>query len=257
MIERPAGVNYGKLKSIADEANWNAFVPTAGGEPVSPLIKRQGVKNADFLFREARVVAELKVLETEFAHSAETIAKIECLAEKYRGVDGEDANEALRRELMKVLRAPLQRIINKANRQIKETKQELGLVGWRGVIIVVNDNYRGLPPGMVMGLIASILGGKSYRSTDAFIYQTNHCVELPDNPYAVFLWAPLYSDRAGDDLVDFINNLGRAWRTYAEAVDGPYDYNDEQEEADLANAHVVTGPFRHRPFFAPPSGNDS
>jgi len=147
----------------------------------------------------------------------------------------------LRRELLAIVRAPLQRIVNKANRQIKETKQELGLVGWRGIIIIVNDGFRGLPPGFVMGLIASILDGKSYSSTDGFIYQTNYYVELPDNPYAVLLWAPLYDPKADDDLVDFVNDLGRNWRIFSEAKDGPHDYSGEQETIDLASALVVTG----------------
>ncbi|MFL6759453.1 hypothetical protein [Sphingomonas sp.] len=240
--------DYSSMKGVADEPHWNAFVPTVGGQLVAPLIKRQGVKNADYLFPAARVVAELKVLETEFAHTPEMLAKVDHVAAKYPGEHPDDPTTPLRGELIKLLRAPLQRIINKANRQIKETKQELGLVGWRGILIIVNDSFRGLPPGMVMGLIANVLAGQSYSSTDAFIYQTNHCVELPDNPYAVYLWAPLYSDRATDDLVEFINNLGRSWRNYFEAIAGPFDYSAEQESADLANALVVTGPFRHRRY---------
>jgi hypothetical protein len=52
--ELPAGkpvsndVDYSKLKSIADEPHWNEFVQSVGGELVAPLIKRQGVKSADY-----------------------------------------------------------------------------------------------------------------------------------------------------------------------------------------------------------------
>ena len=99
-----------------------------------------------------------------------------------------------------------------------------------------------------MGLIASILHGKSYSSTDGFIYQTNHYVELAENPYAVLLWAPLYDPKADDDLVDFVNDLGRNWRKFSEAKDGPYDYSGEQETVDLASALVVTGPGRQRQY---------
>lgn len=240
--------DYSTLRGIADETHWNEFVPLANGKLVGPLIKRQGVKNADYLFPDARVIAELKVLETEFTHTPQVLAKVKELFRRYPDIDPDDRTQPLRTELIKVLRAPLQRIINKANRQIKETKLELGLLRWRGIIIIVNDGFRGLRPGTVMGLCANILSGKNYTSTDCFIYQTNHCVELPDNPYAVFLWAPLYSDRAGDDLVHFVNDLGRRWRMYAEQVDGPYDYNDEQESSDLANAYVVTGPYRTRRY---------
>lgn len=246
--ESDGNLDYAQLRSIADEAHWNDFVPLAGGKLVAPLITRQGVKNADYLFPEARVVAELKVLETEFGHSPQALVKVADLLKLYPGIDPDDPTKPLRAELLKVLRAPLQRIVNKANRQIKETKQELGLIGWRGIIIIVNDGFRAFRPGVVMGLIASILAGKSYSSNDCFIYQTNHCVELPDNPYAVFLWAPLYSERADDSLVEFVNELGRKWRKYSEDIEGPYDYNGEQESTDLANAAVVTGPYRTRRY---------
>lgn len=241
--------DYSRRKGVADEPNWQEFVlGLGGGELVAPLIARQGIKNADFLFRQARVVAELKVLETEFLDTESVRQKVVDAFNRYAGVGPEEQGSPLRRELLGIFKAPLQRIVNKANRQIKETKQELGLVGWRGIIIIVNDGFRGLPPGFVMGLIGSILAGKSYSSTDAFIYQTNHYVELADNPYALLLWAPQYAPKADRNLVDFVNDLGRNWRKFSEYKDGPYDYNEEQEIVDIENALVVTGPRRQRPF---------
>jgi hypothetical protein len=241
--------DYSLQRGIADELHWQQFVQgIGGGELVAPLIKRQGVKNADFMFRSARVIIELKVLETEFIETASSRQKIEAAFASHVGDDVEGQQSPLKQELLKIVKAPLQRIVNKANRQIKETKQELGLVGWRGIVVIVNDGFRGLPPGLVMGIIANILAGKSYSSCDAFIYQTSHYVELPDNPYAVLLWAPSYDDKAGDDLVDFVNDLGRKWRKFAEQEDGPYDYSGEQETTDLAKSLVVTGPTRSRRY---------
>jgi hypothetical protein len=243
-------IDYSKRKGIADEVHWNTFVPIAGGEPVAPHIKRQGIKNADYLFRAAKVVAELKVLQTEFAHTKETLAKVDALAEKFPGVDPDDRTQPLRRELLLLLRKPLQRIINIANRQIKETKRELGLEGWNGIIICINDGFRGVPPFLVPSLLGHVLSKTSYSNTDALIYQTNHYVELPDSPYAHLLWYPMYSDRAGDALVEFVNDLGRKWSTYATAEDGPYDVVLEREDLGLTNASVVSGVYRNNRYTA-------
>lgn len=240
--------DYSLMRSVADEPHWNEFVPLACGELIAPLIKRQGVENADYLFRGAKVIAELKVLETEFAHSKEMLAKVDKLFEKYPGIDADDARQPLRRELLLELKKPLQRIINKADRQIKTTKAELDLPDYRSVLICVNDGFRGVPPSLVMGLIGHILSGTSYTSTAAVIYQTNHHVEIVESPYAVLLWAPMYSDRAGADLVEFINDLGRRWRAFAERLDGPYDISEEQEAIRMEEASVVTGPVRNRAF---------
>jgi hypothetical protein len=241
-------VDYSQMRSVADETHWNAFVQTVGGELISPLIKRPGVQNADYLFREIKVIAELKVLETEFAHSPSMLAKLDGLIAKYPNVDPDDPPQPLRRELLLELKKPLQRIINKANRQIKETKVELDLHDHRGILICVNDGFRGLPPGRVTGLIGYILSGTSYKSTTAVIYQTNHYVELVEVPYAALLWAPMYADEAGTDLVEFVNDLGRKWRSYAETLDGPYDFIEEREGVRLEQATVVNGVRRNKRF---------
>jgi hypothetical protein len=240
--------DYSKKRGIADEPHWNEFVLTAGGELVGPHIKREGVRNADFMFPAARVIAELKILQNEFAHTKQTLAGVDALIEKYPGIDPDDRTKPLRRELLFLLRKPLQRIINSANRQIKETKRELGLDDWSGIIICVNDGFRGVPPILALGLLAHILSKASYTNTDALIYQTNHYVELPDSPYAHLLWYPTYSDRASNELVEFVNDLGRKWNRFADAKDGPYDVLEEHETLDLTDASVVTGLRRKSPY---------
>lgn len=140
------------MRSVADEPHWQEFVKLAGGELVAPLITRQKVQNADFIFRHDRVVIELKVLETEFLDAPSVVSKIEAAFDRNPNGDPNDLAAPLGRELLKILRAPLQRIIKKANRQIRETKQELGLVGWRGIIVMVNDGFRALSPDLVMRL---------------------------------------------------------------------------------------------------------
>src|SRR5260370_11801091 len=122
-----ADVDNSKMKGVTEEPHWTEFVLTAGGEIVAPIIKREGVKNADYMFPAARVIAELKVLETEFAHTKQMLDRVDVLASKYPSVSPDDPTKPLRSELLRLLRKPLQRIINAANRQIKETKRELGL----------------------------------------------------------------------------------------------------------------------------------
>jgi hypothetical protein len=104
--------DYSKKRGIADGPHWNKFVLTAGGEPVAPRVKAQGIKNADYMFPAAKVIAELKVLQTEFAHTKQTLEKVDALIEKYPGIDPDDRTKPLRRELLLLLRKPLQRILN-------------------------------------------------------------------------------------------------------------------------------------------------
>ncbi|MBX5144952.1 hypothetical protein [Rhizobium lentis] len=244
-------VDYSKIKGIADEKHFDEFIPLVGGERVDPLITRQGVKKADYLFREAKVVCELKVLETEFGQTPEAEAKADLIFEKYKDDKSDEGHRRMMVELNGILKAPLQRIVRKANTQIKETKQELNLVGYEGVLICVNDNFRGATPAHVIGTLAQIMSGQSYRSIRAVVYLTNHYVEIPDHPDALLLWQPMYSDLASENLPRFINVLGRAWGDFTESQTGPFTSRTEHERIDLTPATVVTGLRRNVQYRGP------
>lgn len=248
MSDEPDEPDWAAMRGIADEKHWVQFISRVGGELVAPYIKRQGVKNADFMFSESRVVLELKVVVTELAHSEQVLDKIKALSDKS---PGNLSDPLLQREIFSILRAPLKRILKNANRQIRETKQELGLIGWRGLIVLVNDGFRGVPPDLVISLVNDIMANESYSSCDGLVYQTNHLVELRDNPYANWLWVPMYNPRKTDDFVEFVNHIGREWRAFHEEVDGPFEFSAECETMDFSNSYVVTGPMRHEKYLGP------
>jgi hypothetical protein len=188
-------------------------------------------------------------LQTEFAHSPEIMVHVESLYAKYPGIDPDDPAQPLRHELIELLQKPLQRIVNAANRQMKETKLELGLADWSGVLVCVNDGFRKVPPYLVVELLSRVLSKTHYSNTDAFVYQTNHFVEFPDDPYARLLWHPMYANsEANDELVDFVNDLGRKWSAFAASEGAPADNSREVSSLDLTPATVVTGPRRNTPY---------
>src|SRR3546814_16202729 len=92
--------------------------------------------------------------------SPETVEKVEAVFAKYAGEDLTVETHPAYRELFGILRTPIRRRIEKANKQIKGAKKELGLVDHRGIVFLVNDNFRSAHPGLVMDLIRSILGEK-------------------------------------------------------------------------------------------------
>ena len=110
---------------------------------------------------------------------------------------------------------------------------------------------RSVPPDLVIALVNDIMANESYSSCDGLVYQTNHLVELHDNPYANWLWVPMYNPRKTDDFVKFVNHIGREWRAFHEEVDGPFEYSAEHETMDFSNSYVVTGPMRHAQYLGP------
>lgn len=136
------------------------------------------------------------------------------------------------RDFVRLFRKPLARILKKANRQIRETKQSLSLPLHSGILFVVND---GLPlePQFVCALLGDILT-HSYSSIDCCVYMTlNAYVQLPSSDHAHLLWVPSYSKRAPDALVAFVDSLGRKWSDLLGKEIGPWDVRVETTDPSV------------------------
>lgn len=256
-VPASADVDWSTVKGIADEPTIRRFIESMGGVLIDQRHPNPDFENADFLFEEAQVVIELKILETEFGSHPNFEKKSVSLGLKvalqfglgpFLRKEGK-AGVAYQKGLLELFRAPLARITKKANNQIKATKTQLGLDQANGVLWCVNDNFRQIQPNTVVRLISRILRG-SGSSIDAFIYLTNHHVEFPDDPYARIVWAPVYRDSDDDALRDFINGLGRAWFDFCEAEDGPADDRIEGDDLSLDGGVVVTS--RRRTYYLDP-----
>ena len=67
--------DWSKERGIATEPNIDRFVATVGGERFDRLFPNATFQNADFVFRDAKVIIELKILETEFGSTTEFAQK--------------------------------------------------------------------------------------------------------------------------------------------------------------------------------------
>ena len=128
----------------------------------------------------------------------------------------------------------LERILKKANGQIKDTRANTEFKDANGVLILVNDEFYSLEPRFIM----AVLGDKlvhSYKAIDAFVYLTlNHYVDTGDR-YARLLWAPQYSERAPASLQSFINALGARWFEFLEEKLGPFDISTKTDDGSFLN----------------------
>lgn len=238
------------------EQTWDTFVNQWGGRKVSDLLpKSPSFDNADYIFCEQGIVAELKELQTELTQSDGYQNKFENLMQRLitenpswrpllLGGDGLYPSW-FSLEYVRLFRPPITRIIKKANRQLRETKEHFRIKSPTGILLFVNDGFTSLAPEFVM-MIASDALVHSYRSIDCFVYITvNSYVDVPGSDLANLMWAPLYSDRASDDLVEFVNMLGRDWFNYLEKIIGPFDGRQEIESAEaLRGSKVINSPSR-------------
>ncbi len=234
---------------IAVEKTFDEFIRSYGGQRVADLIPANpNFENADYLFLADNIVAELKEITTEF-HLAEghyqKLYEVFCDLERTNKMTWADVEAGrfpreFRVQQTRLFRPPIQRMLKKANRQIRATKDHLKLEAARGLILVVNDGFTSISPLWVKALIAESLV-HSHKSIDAFVYLTvNTYVDLPSSEYANLIWTAAYNKSAPDSLVHFVDEIGRAWGKFLDTKIGPFDVSQETDNHDaLIGSRVV------------------
>lgn len=235
------------------EATFDRLALSAGGIRMSSLAGQSpSFANADYLFQVDQVIVELKELTTDWPQLPEFQQKISDLWLRCL-LTGRVSNEHLdrglplprdvRRDFMHIIRKPLKRILEKANKQIKETRFYLRLNDHRGVVLLVADGLLTVAPQYLIGLLAKILL-HNYSHIDCLVMLTvNEYVDIPDDDFARLLWVPTYADSAPETLVGFIDNLGRQWFSLLEELNGPYDSVSEgPDRSFLEGTHYVRRP---------------
>jgi hypothetical protein len=252
----PGFWDLGPHEPIDVEAAWREFVCAFGGSLVDQLIPEpRPIENADFIFLASGVVAELKIVETEFSRAPGFASKFAALtqrliAEEPHWTPAAFAEHATYpkwfvREFTHLFRPPMSRILKKANRQLRATKEHFDISSNTGVLLLVNDGFVSLQPEFFRGLVSNLLL-YSYSSIDCFVYLTvNRYVAIASDDTPRLLWVPTYSDRAPDTLVTFIDDLGRNWLDLLGTKIGGFTISDSRPQGTVAlrdsRAIVVPG----------------
>lgn len=236
---------------IPVEASLDAFVRSVGGARVADSLGRSPeFENADYVFGSDSVIAELKECETEFGNNESFREKHFKLSWEYVDAGLMHPFALLRRDplppeyvrdFLRLFRPQVARILKKANRQIKSTREALSMPKAHGVLFFVNDGFTGLEPHFV-NLVATDILSSSYRAIDCFIYMTvNTYVRIPSSDYAHLLWMPSYSPSAPDALVTFVDTLGKRWFEFLEERIGPWDVSLKTDDRTAVHGSKVIG----------------
>ena len=203
---------------IPIEESWREFVRNIGGAVLDDVLPNQRqFENADFAFLEKSVVLELKEIETEFSSRGAFHAGFDSLMRRLVAEDP-DWRPALfggsgkspkwfTPEFVRLFRPPLSRVLKKANRQLRDTKDHFKIQEPTGILLLVNDGFTAIGPDSIRAQISELLM-HSYSSIDCFVYLTvNRYVEIAGSDQPRLLWVPAYSDKASDELVAFVDDL--------------------------------------------------
>jgi hypothetical protein len=211
------------------------FVAQSGGTLVSDLLsKSPDIENADYLFRPdglPPVVAELKCL-TEDHGDLDYNKKIGVLYAEWidrglvpdhRGrstIESEALPEECRAELFELIGRRLRKIVNKASRQIRLTKEHLGIPDAKGLLLLVNEGNYSLASDMILYLVGQTMKVTG-QSIDSVIYFTVNMVSsVSITERNALLWVQtVHPQRDGID-VRFLTWLRDAWMEFHSKVLG-------------------------------------
>ena len=204
------------------------FVDSAGGFRVSEYFEiPPGLDNPDYYFPNENVLIELKVLKTQWSQRPkfrnERARIINNWISKGRvapvWLTGKAISPDLDLEIMKVLRNCLQPISQKANKQIRTTKDYFGISKARGLLVVINDGFYDSPPLETLHLLSDPLV-RHFHSIGAVVhFNVRRQVVLSNDELALF-WLARYRAPVDEGLGDFVNFLGQRWWIYLEERSG-------------------------------------
>jgi hypothetical protein len=209
------------------EITFDAFVADFGGQKISDLIqnKSQMPLNADYLFEENNVIAELKTLEGIFsgpdAIKQLTQAYIDsgCTGSDVMGVfwSGEPVPDAAAELMRKRVRRSIEQRIKQARKQLKKSKSTFGNSETKSLILIAMDQQPLFGHNTMLFNLAKIMGDNyADEHTDGVVYlNPNMPTKIRPDGMEFSGWYPFYrDDKVNEEISSFVNLLGNKWLTY-------------------------------------------
>lgn len=219
----------GKVSANSCEAIFDEFVTWFGGEHTGGLLDDEAARprNADYLFFERQVVAELKCLQKDFFGDEKLGEKgTKLLGSLLRAgkipascIHGNNITipQELAPRVVELFMPPLKRAISSANDQIKQTKARLGLVQSKGLLILVNERNSSLTPALALHIVGRLLQ-RHYSAICSVVYVVPTMqVEGPGIPEPANLWVSGYVKSESNGVSsDLLALLEQGWRDFLE-----------------------------------------
>lgn len=168
------------------EALLTRFIAPMGGVHLRSIVgDSPDFRNADFLFQDDGVLAELKCLDEDLIGDPAFMKKatelyLGCsVAQRGRSlpvgpgtlyVTTAGASEDVVRKVVELYYKPFKRCVETANKQIKVAAKQLGLDSPAGLLIIANNNHSGLDPEHALQLLELVFRRQTYSSINAVFY---------------------------------------------------------------------------------------
>ena len=235
---------------LKTEEEFDKFVSIFGGTKISDIVgSSPNFDNADYLFDDFNVIAELKCLEEDKIKDKRIQEKASALYNDIlkqgkapvvvfgtAQLSTEGFSDEFKEQIANLYKKPIQKRVIKANKQIRETKRKLKKDNHTGLLILVNDNNTALDPSHIMWVLAKIFQGKNYSSIEDILFFTvNLKSEHPSINKDLLVWVPIRRPGFDGCNDEFLEKLQVGWFSYLESRKGesiPTIYSDSKALMD-------------------------
>ena len=186
---------------MANGSSLNRFTnfldSQAGAECIDSLDltpEQAGAEHADYFLQARHIVVEIKSLETDTAHKMQPILAPHMERPEFqeipsRGLDAvlemiHDGNQ-IRDAIFRAITESVEGVVEKANRQIRETKRTFDIPDAYGLLVVLNDAVLILPPTTVAKRVAhcfikrTVTGDRRFPEIDAaWLLNERHLTQI-------------------------------------------------------------------------------
>lgn len=206
------------------------FIRLAGGKT---LIEYLGYEpdflNADYFFQNENIIIELKCLEKNIFSEIDDKEKNEVLFNTWLNkgliaksdiipifLNRKDLPFECLNDVLESTRNSFQRILKKANKQLRTTKEKIGNIDTKKFLMICNDGNYFLSHDGILQMIYNILSVRSEMDINCVIYFTvNQAAFIPNSDLDWHLWVPAYDcDEEENDMAEFVNDLGRDFNNF-------------------------------------------
>lgn len=206
-----------------DEEFFEAMRSIGGQRPAEIDPKAGDTLNADVVFRHENVIMEIKSLMEDPSRRDGYIEKVSAIYDSWKGRPGvpifwgqrrlnsADLPHEMGREFVRTLGGPIRGAVRKANRQIRRTKEVLGMPGAHGVLLLCNTGASSLSPHVILYELHHALGAE-HASINSAIYLTHGVpAAMPNVPEPVEVFG--FANRAGCEPLrkEFSDRIQDAW----------------------------------------------
>jgi hypothetical protein len=235
-----------QLPKVDVESVFDEVVQIAGGSLVRADVGNSPTfDNADYIFPDYKLIAELKCLTKDKASDPSTYAKFRRLWIKWRqeglvkgrtppSINSRALPSRCQSEMYDVLGKPIRRRIQKANKQIRETKAALRLGDYRGVLFIVNDGNFMFPPAATIHAVQLALD-RDFREIRHFVFFTANmylAVRGIDRPILSWISFDMDNDKCGPAEALY-ERLHQHWTHRHEEITGVRADVTELKDSDM------------------------